>query len=147
MQVLHSTNQLTPSPGPRPSALLFVKLDLDADISSGKLLEIKSAIVRATLLIICAAGFGKRASWSEFSGPQQQSSTREKIMPFHIAVSLTLEKLFVKVLTPNIAYSLRFKVPLLLKQLEEARGAFANLKVHIEDLVSEARIALTCLKN
>ncbi|EJC99088.1 cytochrome P450 [Fomitiporia mediterranea MF3/22] len=60
-------------------------------------------------------------------------------MPFHVALDLTIKRLFVKVLTPNFAYELPFRIPWLSNQLEEARDAFASLKGHMEVLVTAAR--------
>ncbi|KAL5522863.1 hypothetical protein ACEPAG_8881 [Sanghuangporus baumii] len=117
----------------------FVELDQDSAILSGKLVDVRAAMARATLLIIAAAGFGKHASWTEFSSDCRIPSSKDETMPFHVAIALTMEKLFVKVLTPDFAYSLPFRIPWLSEQLEEARSAFASLKAHMEDLVSAAR--------
>lgn len=123
----------------------FDELESKVEISTGQHIDVNAATMRATLLVISAAGFGKRMSWnsvsslrdeSDVSGP---SSQKEGIMPFHTAVSLTVEKLFVKVLTPNFAYALPFRIPWLSNQLDEARDAFASLRAHMEDLTATAR--------
>ncbi|EJC99089.1 uncharacterized protein FOMMEDRAFT_53415, partial [Fomitiporia mediterranea MF3/22] len=43
----------------------FEELDCDPEISVGKCLDIKGEMIRATLLIIASAGFGKHISWRE----------------------------------------------------------------------------------
>lgn len=114
---------------------------------------------KATLLIISAAGFGQRTPWPAYSftnirdelatydftklaKASSASGTRndeDTLLPFHISLILTLDKLFTKVLTPNAFYAIPLRIPWLTHELEVAKVAFDNLRVHMLDLVSAAR--------
>lgn len=117
-------------------------------------------MTQVTLLIISAAGFGQRTPWSAYSignindevasfdftklakavSTRSSSFTnRSTILPFHVSLLLTLDKLFTKILTPNLFYAIPFRIPWLSRELDIAKVAFDNLRVHMLDLVSEAR--------
>ena len=120
--------------------------------------RIDSSSLQVTLLIISAAGFGQRTPWSaysftsikdeissyDFSKLAKATTNRtvdnhDAVLPFHISLILTLDKLFAKILTPNIFYAIPFRVPWLTHELDVAKVAFDNLRVHMMDLVSAAR--------
>lgn len=61
------------------------------------------------------------------------------LLPFHISLILTLDKLFTKILTPNVLYSMPLRVPWLTHELDVAKVAFDDLRMHMLDLVSAAR--------
>ncbi|KAI5121947.1 hypothetical protein M0805_002018 [Coniferiporia weirii] len=87
-------------------------------------IDVNAAMTQATLLIISAAGFGMRSPWSLFSLSHvtlddHQKGNRKELLPFPVALSLTIEKLFVK--------------------LDIARNAFGSLRVHMQKLVSARR--------
>ena len=124
----------------------FDELDLDpVTETNGSLVDIKKVMTQLTLLIISAAGFGMRTPWSIFSetSDDKEESTEiaknSGVMPFHTALALTIEKLFVKVLTPTFAYALPFRIPWLSAELDTARIAFDSLKAHMLELVASAR--------
>lgn len=108
-------------------------------------------MTRATLLVISASGFGMNLPWSAFSPGEKDANQsqmnpeshkvgkRGATMPFHTALALTIDKLFLKVLTPEFVYELPFRIPLLSDRLEEAQIAFDDLKAHMEDLVETVR--------
>ena len=121
-------------------------MDLDpVTETNGSLVDIKKVMTQLTLLIISAAGFGMRTPWSIFSetsDDKEESTATAKnsgLMPFHTALALTIEKLFVKVLTPTFAYALPFRIPWLSAELDTARIAFDSLKAHMLELVASAR--------
>ncbi|KAH8114076.1 cytochrome P450 [Phellopilus nigrolimitatus] len=115
--------------------------DHPAVATTGTRLDVNAAMTQATLLVISAAGFGMRAPWSAFStgSPSHSLNDGSRVLLFPTALALTIEKLFVKVLTPSFAYVLPIRVPWLSAQLDAARRAFASLQVHMQALVSEAR--------
>jgi hypothetical protein len=111
-------------------------------------------------LIISAAGFGQRTPWSAYSfsnindelagydmsklakAVSQRSEDNfdhNTLLPFHISLILTLDKLFTKILTPNVLYSMPLRVPWLTHELDVAKVAFDDLRMHMLDLVSAAR--------
>lgn len=111
--------------------------------TNGALVDVKKVMTQVTLLVISAAGFGMRSPWSVFSetsdAKAHKAPSTSELMPFHTALALTIEKLFVKVLTPTFAYALPFRLPWLSDELDTSRIAFDSLKRHMLDLVASAR--------
>lgn len=111
--------------------------------TNGALVDVKKVMTQVTLLVISAAGFGMRSPWSVFSetsdAKAHKAASTSELMPFHTALALTIEKLFVKVLTPTFAYALPFRLPWLSDELDTSRFAFDSLKRHMLDLVASAR--------
>lgn len=122
--------------------------DLETDLSSkslGMIIKLKDTMTQFTLLVVSAAGFGMRTPWSAFSSshelgpPTSTDLDRTGVLPFHASLAATIEKLFVKVLTPDLAYALPVRIPWVSAQLDSAKTAFDSLRVHMLDLVSYAR--------
>ena len=122
----------------------FEELDnnpLTAPSMYGKIIDVKEAMTRATLLIISSAGFGMQTPWSAFAEASHKylPAGGNQTLPFHTSLALTIEKLFIKVITPPFALALPFRVPWLSRQLEVTQIAFDSLKFHMLELVSSAR--------
>ncbi|KDQ57720.1 hypothetical protein JAAARDRAFT_35408 [Jaapia argillacea MUCL 33604] len=101
-------------------------------------IEIVDHMVQATLLVISAAGFGRRVSWKDDSliqPPQGHTLT------FRTSVTSTLHNLFFKILTPDWLCELSSSVyiPYLSRRLAEMKEAFKGLRLHIHELISVAR--------
>lgn len=95
-----------------------------------------------TLLIIASAGFGMHSSWESASNMHakvQANLLTDELMPFHIALGTTLQKIFVKVLIPDFLYNLPFRVPWLSGEAKVTKAAFGALKTHMGELVHSAR--------
>lgn len=91
-----------------------------------------------TLLVISAAGFGRRASWNEDSTAAPPPGHK---LAFRPAVTTAIESLFIKALTPNWVYaaSSLLNIPYLSPRLKETGEAFEALKFHMLELVSSAQ--------
>ncbi|KAH8119683.1 cytochrome P450 [Phellopilus nigrolimitatus] len=123
------------------------------DVDTGKLrkivrgVDVKAKMTQATLHIIAAAGFGMRMPWEAFSESKSQVSESLHasdpleigILPFHTALSSTIEKLFINTLAPSFLHNLPFRVPWISAQLDAAHHSFASLKAHMTELVAAVR--------
>ncbi|KLO09951.1 cytochrome P450 [Schizopora paradoxa] len=107
------------------------------------LIDLKSSMDQITLLIIASAGFGMHTPWSSTSNMHAKVKANllsDEVMPFHIALGTTLQKLFTKVLIPSFAYNLPFQVPWLSEEAKVTNAAFGALKIHMSELVLSARM-------
>ncbi|KAI0266552.1 cytochrome P450, partial [Gloeopeniophorella convolvens] len=116
--------------------------DIERDANSkhdGVTLDAVPYMIKATLHIIAAAGFGRRMSWKEEAAQVSPYHS----MSFSQAVSVTIHNLFVKVLTPDWlnSISLLIPIPWLSKRLKETEDSFAELRSYLLEIVAGARDA------
>ncbi|KAH7925420.1 cytochrome P450 [Leucogyrophana mollusca] len=93
---------------------------------------------QATLLVISAAGFGRRVSWTADSSDEPPAGHR---LTFRSAVMNSVENVIFYVLTPTWFNRLLsfVKVPYLSARAHITQQGFEELKSHMLDLVSSAR--------
>ncbi|KAJ6564019.1 cytochrome P450 [Mycena capillaripes] len=114
----------------------LIKVDLVKDLTQVR--PIVSPIYVA-LLILSSAAFGRHSSWAEDLSAAAPPGHRIAFSP---AVITAMDNLIAKVLTPNWAYafSRRVHIPYLSSVLKETHESFDALRLHMLDLVSEARL-------
>ncbi|KAF7362943.1 Cytochrome P450 [Mycena venus] len=92
---------------------------------------------KITMLVIASAGFGHRTSWDNFH--EKQTSGR---MPFLTALSASAHLLIPKSITPEWLIDLAYMTPLpiLGPKLRRIRQSFNDIKEHMMEVVSHARM-------
>ena len=93
---------------------------------------------QATLLIIAAAGFGKRMSWTSDSTAELPPGCK---LTFQSAVVDSVHNIIFRALIPQWFYrfSSLVKVPYLSSRALSTKLAFDDLRTHMLDLVASAR--------
>ncbi|KAH0826708.1 cytochrome P450 [Lanmaoa asiatica] len=97
---------------------------------------------QATLLVIAAAGFGRRVSWTADSTTEPPPGCK---LTFLSAVMGSVNNLIFRALVPGWLYQflLLIKVPYLSSRALFTRLAFDDLRIHMLDLVASARAEIT----
>ncbi|KAJ7174978.1 cytochrome P450 [Mycena crocata] len=92
---------------------------------------------KITMLVIASAGFGNRTSWADAS--EKSTSGR---MPFLTALATSSQLLVPRSITPEWLIDLAYTVPLpiLGPKFRIIRQSFADLKHHMMEVVSHARM-------
>ncbi|RDB30006.1 hypothetical protein Hypma_014135 [Hypsizygus marmoreus] len=117
----------------------FAEIDeANATSQGGTPVDLLKDFTQVALLVISAAGFGRRASLKEDSNTEPPPGHKRAFRP---AVISTLDNLFTKVLTPTWIYDLsdRVYLPFITPTLNETREAFEALRLHMLDVISQAR--------
>ncbi|KAF7360213.1 Cytochrome P450 [Mycena venus] len=116
----------------------FAEMDAKTKPDSSITIDAPQYLVQATLLVVASAGFGRRASWKENSSTTPPAGHK---LAFRAAVSIALEHLFFRALTPKWihALSIRVRLPFLGHALAETRESFEALRLHMVELVSLSR--------
>lgn len=87
-----------------------------------------------------SAAFGRHVSWADDSSAAPPPGHR---LAFRVAVITAMDSLIAKVLTPEWAYYAfsprRVRIPYLSAVLAETRESFDALRLHMLDLISQAR--------
>ena len=121
----------------------------DKNAKEGALLDMKEVTEKIALLVISAAGFGIRTSWSTLETLSSDRSSflsksknrNETVLPFYATLALSIEKIFEKALTPNFMYNLPFglRIPWFSDELDLSTLAFSSMKKHMLEIVADAR--------
>ncbi|KAH7912385.1 cytochrome P450 [Hygrophoropsis aurantiaca] len=120
----------------------FQQLDVAAKKSpngtNGFIVDLVSPMAQATLLVISAAGFGRRVSWTADSFDEPPTGFK---LTFRSAVMNSVENVIFYVLTPTwFSKLLSFvKIPYLSSRAHITQQGFEQLERHMLDLVSSAR--------
>ncbi|KAJ8701241.1 hypothetical protein PTI98_000051 [Pleurotus ostreatus] len=92
----------------------------------------------APLLILSSAAFGRHNSWTDDTALENSKAHH---IPFRPAVKSAVENLVPKILTPDWMFTLfnLIPVPKVSPVLKETRESFVALRLHMLDLISNAR--------
>jgi len=114
----------TPTPGQQPTS----QVDLLRDM------------IRATLLVIASAGFGRRSTWLEDTKSTPPPGHK---VAFNYAVISAIEQIFPRYLTPKFIWKAVTErgiyVPLIGPVVLKATEAFENLRGHMLEIALQAR--------
>lgn len=107
--------------------------------------DANAKMMQATLHVIASAGFGVCTHWSAFDEhdgirewPAQQRED-DDLLPFHTALHLAVDNLFLRVLAPKFLDTLPLAIPWLSKQLATSRWAFSSLEKNMQRLISASK--------
>ncbi|KAF5379057.1 hypothetical protein D9615_005999 [Tricholomella constricta] len=108
------------------------------DSEGGVLVDLLKDLTQVTLLVISSAGFGRRVSFKDDSNTEPPPDHK---MAFRPAVTATLHHVITKAVTPTWLFNLsdRLYLPLITPLLNEARGSFDALRLHMLEVISLAR--------
>ncbi|KII87854.1 hypothetical protein PLICRDRAFT_54898 [Plicaturopsis crispa FD-325 SS-3] len=110
--------------------------ELDEVRESTVAIDATQVMTQVTLLVISAAGFGRRTSWKDDSLSDPPPG---HVLTFRSAVANAVGNVILKALTP--AWLSGAHIPFLSKRARWAELAFDELRLHMLDLVSTARAA------
>ncbi|KAF9467844.1 cytochrome P450 [Collybia nuda] len=117
----------------------FAKLDLIQEKSHVPIsVNLLKDLTQITLLVVSSAGFGRCASLRDDSDTEPPPGHK---LAFRPAVASTMSHLIPKVLTPDWIYDLSDKIyiPFLTPMLSDTREGFEALRLHMVEIVSQAR--------
>ena len=108
--------------------------------------DANAMMMQATLHDIASAGFGVCTHWSAFDehdgirGWPAQQREDDDVLPFHTALHLATDNLFLHVLAPKFLDTLPLTIPWLSKQLTTTRRAFSSLEKSMQRLISASTL-------
>ncbi|KZO90323.1 cytochrome P450 [Calocera viscosa TUFC12733] len=129
-----SNNQLVWQESMRTAKEWFEVLDSGTKDSQGAVnAEVHEVMTRLALLIVSAAGFGRHVSFTADAHPSPPPGYQ---MAFRPALLTAVHNMALKVLAPRWAYSLPIPI------LKKTDLAYAELKRHLEEMISRTRAQL-----
>ncbi|KAF8637853.1 hypothetical protein AX17_002479 [Amanita inopinata Kibby_2008] len=130
----------------------FSVLDSDSSLTRGTPpIDMLSILNQTTFLVIASAGFGTKMDYNSSLDLSQTPvldytstfTSKTPALSFSVSLITASKQFFPRVFAPKFIYPIarRIKIPLISRVLAEITASYNSLKLHMEDVISNARDA------